>query len=100
MSAALPLEGKRVVTLVVPLVTPAPSGAALIYFQDRHTHKSYLVDKGAALSLLLRMSQLPSSGPSIVNANGDAISSWQFVFKNLSSSKNLFIHNFLQTNVS
>jgi hypothetical protein len=58
------------------------------------------VDKGAALSLLLRKSPLPSSGPFIVNANGDAISSWQFVSKNLSFSKNLLIHNFLQANVS
>jgi hypothetical protein len=96
----LPLAGKPVVAPAVSLVKPAPPGASLIYLKDCFTHITYLVDTGAALSLIPHRSPLPSSGPSIVNANGDAIPSWQFVSKNLRFGSNNFVHYFPQENIS
>ncbi len=63
-----------------------------------HTHTSYLVDTGAALSLLPHKSPLLSSRSSTVNANGEAIPSWQFVSKQFGTIH--FVHNLLQGNVS
>ncbi len=83
MSGPLQLEtGKRV---VAPAATAAasspPTGAPLIYLKDRRSHISYLVDTGAAISLVPYKSPLKASGPDIVNVSGQKISTWQFVSK-------------------
>ena len=75
MSGSLQLEtGKRV---VAPAATAAasspPTGAPLIYLKDRCSHISYLVDTGAAISLVPYKSPLKASGPVIVNVSGQKI---------------------------
>ncbi len=80
--------------------SPSPSGAALIYLKDSVSHTNYLVDTGAAISLIPFSSSLSATGPAIVNANGSPIPSWNFVRKQLKSGKNSFVHSFLQAKVS
>ncbi len=75
---------------------PPPTGAA----QLSKTHSKYLVDTGAALSLLPFRSSQPSSGPKLCNAYGKPISSWKFVEKTLQFGKHTFKHLFLQADVS
>ena len=84
------------------LATPSAAGAPLIHLKDTKTHISYLVDTGAAISLLpFSSSQHPSgSGPKLVNASGASIPSWNFVFKNLKFGNHTFVHSFLQSAVS
>jgi hypothetical protein len=80
---------------------PPPTGAAqLIFLKDSKSHSKYLVDTGAALSLLPFKSSQPSSGPKLCNANGKPISSWKFVEKTLQFGKHTFKHLFLQADVS
>jgi hypothetical protein len=77
------------------------TGAAqLIFLKDSKTHSKYLVDTGAALSLLPFKPSQPSSGPKLCNANGKPISSWKFVEKTLQFGKHTFKHLFLQEDVS
>jgi hypothetical protein len=78
----------------------SPSGAPLIYLKDSVSHTNYLVDTGAAISLLPFSSSLSPTGPVIVNANGSPIPSWNFVRKQLKFGKNSFVHSFLQAKVS
>jgi hypothetical protein len=79
---------------------PSPSGAALIYLKDSASHTNYLIDTGAAISLIPFNSSLAATGPAIVNANGSAIPSWNFVRKHLKFGKNSLVHSFLQAKVS
>jgi hypothetical protein len=78
---------------VVYATTPA-SGAALIYLKNSRTHTHYLVDTGAALSLLPQRSSEPASGPPLVNASGRPISAWGFSTKNLTYGRNVYKHCF------
>jgi len=96
------LAGKLIVAPAVFLATPSAAGAPLIHLKDTKTHISYLVDTGAAISLLpFSSSQHPSgSGPKLVNASGASIPSWNFVFKNLKFGNHTFVHSFLQSAVS
>jgi hypothetical protein len=55
----------------------------------------YLVDTGAALSLLPFRSSQPSSGPKLCNANRKPISSWKFNEKTLQFGKHTFKNLFL-----
>ena len=80
--------------------SPSPSGADLIYLKDSVSHTNYLVDTGAAISLVPFNSSLAATGPAIVNANGSAIPSWNFVRKQLKFGKHSFVHSFLQAKVS
>jgi hypothetical protein len=77
-----------------------PSRAPLIHLQDTTTSITYLVNSGAAISLVPHRSLLPPTGPAIVNANGGLIPSWSFVSKFLHFGSNKFHHQFLQANVS
>jgi hypothetical protein len=74
--------------------------ARLIYLTDRLTNTRYLVDTGAALSLIPFSSSSPASGPTIVNANGKLIPSWNFVSKNVHFNSMQFSHSFLQAKVT
>jgi hypothetical protein len=99
--ASLQLAFGKLVTAPPAIHTsPSPSGAALIYLKDSVSHTNYLVDTGAAISLVPFNSSLSATGPAIVNANGSAIPSWNFVRKQLKFGKNSFVHSFLQAKVS
>ncbi len=82
------------------LATPSAAGAPLIHLKDTKTHISYLVDAGAAISLLPFSSSQHPSGPKLVIASGASIPSWNFVFKNLKFGNHTFVHSFLQSAVS
>jgi hypothetical protein len=58
------------------------------------TNTHYLVDTGAALSLIPFNSTSPPSGPTIVNANGKPIPSWNFISQNVQFHNNQFSHSF------
>jgi hypothetical protein len=92
--------GKLIAAPAVARASPSPSGAPLIYLKDRRTHTSYLVDTGAAISLLPYSSHLYPSGPKSVNASGEKIPSWHFVQKKLQFGSHSFTQNFLQAKVS
>jgi hypothetical protein len=66
---------------------PSPSGAPIIYLKDRRTHTSYLVDTGAAVSLLPY--SLPLYPPSC-----------DLVQKKLHFGSHSFTQNFLQAKAS
>jgi hypothetical protein len=98
IAAAPPPTAQPAATAPPP---PPPTGAAqLIFLKDSKSHSKYLVDTGAALSLLPFKSSQPSSGPKLCNANGKPISSWKFVEKTLQFGKHTFKHLFLQADVS
>ncbi len=80
--------------------SPSPSWADLIFLKDSVSHTNYLVDTGAAISLVPFNSSLAATGPAIVNANGSAIPSWNFVRKQLKFGKQSFVHRILQAKVS
>jgi hypothetical protein len=92
--------GKLVTAPPAIYTSPSPSGADLIFLKDSVSHTNYLVDTGAAISLLPFNSSLAATGPAIVNANGSAIPSWNFVRKQLKFGKHSFVHSFLQAKVS
>jgi hypothetical protein len=94
------MAGKRVRAPAVHLANYFPTGAPLIYVKDTTSNVRYLVDSGAALSIVPHRSILPPSGPAIVNANGGLIPSWNFVTKHLHFGPHQFSHKFLQANVS
>jgi hypothetical protein len=96
----LHLAGKLIVAPAVFLATPSAAGAPLIHLKDTKTHISYLVDTGAAISLLPFSSSQHPSGPKLINASGASIPSWNFVFKNLKFGNHTFVHSFLQSAVS
>jgi hypothetical protein len=72
------MAGKRVTAPALQLHSASLAGASLLHLTDNTTRIRYLVDSGAALSLLPHRSMLPPSGPLIINANGGQIPSWQF----------------------
>jgi hypothetical protein len=88
------LAGKLIVAPAVFLATPSAAGAPLIHLKDTKTHISYLVDTGAAISLLPFSSSQHPSGPKLINASGASIPSWNFVFKNLKFGNHTFVHSF------
>ena len=94
------MVGKRVTAPADTTCTVSPAGAALIYLKDRRSHIRYLVDTGAAVSLVPHHSPLKASGLNIVNASGFLIPSWQFVSKKLHFGPHEFVHSFLQAAVS
>jgi hypothetical protein len=79
--------GKLVTAPPAIYTLPSPSGASLIHLKDSVSHTNYLVDTGAAISLLPFSSTLSPTGPAIVNANGSPIPSWNFVRKQLKFGK-------------
>jgi hypothetical protein len=63
-------------------------------------HTSYLLDSGAAVSLLPYSSPLYPSGPAIVNTSGENIPSRNFVQKTLHFGSHCFSQKFLQAKVN
>jgi hypothetical protein len=100
MPATLSIAGKRVRAPAVLLADYSPTGAPLINVKDTTSNVRYLVDSGAALSIVPHRSILPPSGPAIVNENSGLIPSWNFITKQLHFGPHQFSHKFLQANVS
>ena len=101
MSGPLHLEaGKLVAAPAATAATSSPTGAPHIYLKDRRSHVRYLVDTGAAISLVPYKSPLKASGPDIVNVSGQKIATWQFVSKFLHFGPRKIVHTFLQADVS
>jgi hypothetical protein len=74
--------------------------ACLLYLTYELTNTPYLVDTGAALSLIPFSSTSPPSGPTIVNANGKPTPSWNFISQNVHFHNIQFYHSFLQAKVT
>jgi hypothetical protein len=80
MPAALQLTGGKLIsTPAVAHASPSRTWASFIYLKNSRTHTSYLVETGAAVSLLY---PLHPSGPAIINGGGH-IPSWSFLQKQL-----------------
>jgi hypothetical protein len=67
----------------------------LIYLQDSSTSQRYLVDTGAAVSVLPHCSKAPPSGPPLSGADGRRISSWGTVSKKLTFGFKTFLCSFI-----
>ena len=72
----------------------------LIYLRDCPSGTKYLVDTGAAISVLPHSTGEPSSGPPIVGADGKPIPSYGFVTKSLTFGTRVFSCRFLRTAVA
>jgi len=81
-------------------VAPALSGGQLIYLKDRRSGRNFLVDTGAARSLLPHWSSSPPSGPPLVGAGGRAIASWDTVPTTVQFGAHSFTFNFLKAAVT
>jgi hypothetical protein len=75
------MAGKLIVAPAVFLATPSAAGAPLIHLKDTKTYISYLVDTGAAVSLLPFSTSQHPSGPKLVNASGCFHSFMEFCFQ-------------------
>ncbi len=72
----------------------------LVYLQDTKTNQKFLVDTGAAVSVLPHTSKDPSSGPPLSGADGKAIPSWGSVRKTLNFGIRTFLCTFILAAVS
>jgi hypothetical protein len=72
----------------------------LVYLQDSKTNQKFLVDTGAAVSVLPHISQNPSSGPPLSGADGKAIPSWGSAKKILNFGIRTFLCTFILAAVS
>jgi predicted metallo-beta-lactamase superfamily hydrolase len=61
--------------LAVHLTNHSLPGARLMYIKDNSSNINYLIDSGAALSIIPHRFLLPPSGPAAVNANDGLIPS-------------------------
>ena len=75
VQAALQLSGKPPCWRW-QLVAPALSSNPLIYLKDQLSGRCFLVDTGAAQSLILHWSAQPPSGPALEGAGSKPIASW------------------------
>jgi hypothetical protein len=72
----------------------------IVYLQDSKTNQKFLVDTGAAVSVLPHTSKEPSSGPPLSGVNGKAIPSWGSVGKTLNFGIRTFLCTFILAAVS
>jgi len=72
----------------------------LIYLQDSQSAQKFLVDTGAAVSVLPHRSSIPPSGPSLSGADGKPIASWGTVRKKLCFGLQTFLCSFILAAVS
>jgi hypothetical protein len=70
LPATVPLAGKQVGALALHLTDFSLPGAQLIYLKDISSNIFYLIDSGAAISIVPHQSLLPPSGPAIIDTNG------------------------------
>jgi hypothetical protein len=72
----------------------------LVYLHDTKTKQKFLVDTGAAVSVLPHTLQKPSTGPPLSGADGKLIPSWGSVKKTLNFSVRTFLCTFILAAVS
>ncbi len=96
MHQALQLVGK--LELPGRLNTVAPG--LLVYINDQLTGRRFLVDTGAAFSILPHQSSKPAAGQGLVGPNGSAIRCWGESAVKLQLAGQHFTWNFLLADVS
>ena len=72
----------------------------LVYLHDSKTKEKFLVDTGAAVSVLPHTSKDPSTGPPLSGADGKSIPSWGSVKKTLNFGVRAFLCTFILAAVS
>jgi len=72
----------------------------LIFLQDAESGQPFLVDTGAAVSVLPHRSAAPPTGPPLTGADGNVISSWGKVTKKLVFGMRTFLCSFILAAVS
>jgi hypothetical protein len=72
----------------------------LVYLQDTESKQKFLVDTGAAVSVLPHNSRAPSSGTPLTGADGKSIPSWGTVKKTLTFGLRTFLCSFILAAVS
>jgi cleavage and polyadenylation specificity factor subunit 1 len=72
----------------------------LVYLQDTDSKQKFLVDTGAAVSVLPHSSRAPSSGTPLIGADGKSIPSWGTVKKTLTFGLRTFLCSFILAAVS
>jgi hypothetical protein len=73
---------------------------SLVYLHDSKTKEKFLVDTGAAVSVLPHTSKDPSTGPPLSGADGKPIPSWGSVKKTLNFGVRAFLCTFILAAVS
>ena len=99
MRAPLLLPGKLQSRRAPAQLNALPAGTALMYLRDRLSGASYLVDTGAARSVLPCHSTAPPFGPRLVGADGRQIRSWGTRSVPLQFGSHRFTHEFLLASV-
>ena len=74
--------------------SPTASTCNFIQLEDKSTGMQFLVDTGAALSLLPHKSTMPCTGTPLVSANGSAIKAWGFQNQTVTFGRSSFTINF------
>jgi hypothetical protein len=72
----------------------------LVYLQDSETKQKFLVDTGAAVSVMPHQARTPSSGPPLSGADGKPIPSWGTVKRTLNFGVRTFLCTFILAAVS
>ena len=72
----------------------------LVYLQESGTNQKFLVDTGAAVSVLPHSSRTPATGPPLAGADGKPIPSWGTVKRSLTFGLRTFICSFILAAVS
>ncbi len=75
-------------------------GNGLIFLKDQKSNQSFLVDTGAAVSVLPHRSNDAPSGPALTGADGKSIASWGKVVKTLCFGAKNYFCTFLLAAVS
>ena len=75
-------------------------GSGLIFLKDQKSNQSFLVDTGAAVSVLPHRSNDAPSGPALTGADGKSIASWGKVVKTLCFGAKNYFCTFLLAAVS
>ena len=75
-------------------------GGDLVYLHDSKTKEKFLVDTGAAVSVLPHSSQKASTGPPLSGADGKSISSWGSIKRTLNFGARAFLCTFILAAVS
>ena len=94
MQARLLLVGKRVSRRELNTL------GGLIFLEEDDTKQQFLVDTGAAVSVLPHRSTAPATGPALAGADGKGIPSWGSIRSRLSFGLRTFFATFILAAVS
>ena len=89
------LVGKRPGGPTAQLASSSPPGARLIFLRDERSCLNFLVDTGAACSVLPHVSRSKPTGPLLAAANGATIPCWGSCRRRLIFLGQAFDHSFL-----